>query len=384
MALLTALLASLHPDHDATRLWLSGSIASCALLGTVLSLRLYRLWQRQGSGLRLASALGLFAATTLVYEAAAPLAALALLPTRPGENFSGRIRSCAPLWSVLLALMGYQRIIAPWLQGAERHPVSLSAIHGLKVLASGFECSLANRLSHLIWKQASFAATNFSAWDWLLFAAAACALAWLARHASRDWRPLGRSFLLVGAAWWFLGYAPYFFDRTYTPSMFDLTNRVNLTSSLGAAMILIWLLSRLRAAVASWAISALAAAFLLAGWTSNAQWAKAYALQQETLANMTRTDAPGPVLVFGVAPSVGSATIFSAGYDLDHALLLRGSRVKAYLAEGRTRFGSDAAIVAPQTRLPYAGLLAFDAASGRMIPVTNARSGQAFLADISR
>ncbi|MDD5657266.1 MAG: hypothetical protein PHF00_08440 [Elusimicrobia bacterium] len=397
-ALLGALLAGLHPSHDSTRLWVSASIATTSLLGTVLALRLHNRWLERRDRAAQAAALAVFGAATLVYEAAAPLVLLAAwMPLRRARRqglswpraAKQTLGSCAALWSFFILIVAYQRLWIPWSSGLERHPMSLNPSHVLKVVASGLECSLGNRLLHLISRQASFALDFFGPPQWALLILAVAALAWLCIRLLRRAPALDSWTCGLGAAWFLLGYAPYFLDRTYTPSIFDLTNRINLASSFGAALILAWAFSRLRDA--AWPAARLAApallavlvsGFLLAGWSSNAQWSRAYSLQREVLRSLTaepQGSRPGPVLVFGVPGGVGSATVFSSGYDLDCALLLQRppSPLKAHLAQGVASFEPRAAVVGGFRGgdLPYANLRAYDHGTGTWTDLKGPKDG---------
>ena len=399
-ALLAALLAALHPAHDATRLWASGFIAPCALLGTLSAMRFYRRWLAGAAWPWLAAALVVFAAATLLYEASAPLVLLLLWTCYRRARSKGLaplpaclsgLRACSALWGLFLVLMATQRVLVPRLQGLERHPVSLSLGHAFQVLSSGLECGLGNRLLHLMSRQAVFAAGEFQPRDWLFWAAAAAALAWLLRRLAAAGEGRAEPWPILGAAWFVLGYVPYFFDRAYTPSIFDASNRVNLVSSLGAAWVLAWAWDRARASAwpalrrcATPALTLLAAGFLLSGWSSNAQWARAYGLQKKVLAALSegpQAGQAGPVLVFGVPGGVGSAPVFCSSYDLPHALLLRRGPggPQPYLAEGRVSFEPDAAVVGG-SRLPYRGLRAYDHAAGTWTALRGSRDGEAFLA----
>ncbi|MCX5797205.1 MAG: hypothetical protein NTY77_17075 [Elusimicrobia bacterium] len=393
LALVAALLAALHPAHDATRLWFSASIAPAALLGTLTAMRLYRAWRQNGGWARLAAALVIFAAATLLYEAAAPLVFLLAWPeyaaARPGRSLTqaGRAAAlrCVPMWGMFLVLMAYQRILVPRFMGLERHPVSLSLGHALKTLTTGLECCLGNRMLHLMSKQAAYAAGDFHSWDWLLLAAAAAALVWALRRSATPEPRLDGMIPAAAAIWIVLGYLPYFFDRAYIPAIFDARNRFNLSACAGAALLLAWVWNRAaiseRPVLRRGATPVLAAFLvwsLLAGWASNAQWARAYGLQQELLSALTqaRPARTGNILVFGVGPGPGSGMVFDSGYDLEYALRLRpdAGGLQALLAQGRVRFEPEAAVVGGK-RLPYRDLRAYDHQTRRWKDIRSAADG---------
>ncbi len=392
-ALLAATLAALYPNHDATHHWVTG--APQALAGTLWAVRA----SRAQSAPRRAAGAAVFLFCTMIYEAAGLLAFLpAILDfARSGPRAAARRW---PLPACLAAVFAYQRVLVPSLLGLSRHSMSLSAGHALQVVRAGLECTVFNRLTDMIWRSGLYAAVHFRADGRLFLAASAAAVVaaafWTLRRS--DSAPDGRLPRLA-ALFFLLGYAPYFLDAKYTPSIFDPTNRINMVGSLGGALALTWLVLRLRAARGPAAraagtvlLGASLCGFLLADQASNAQWSRAYALQQDVLAGLDPwiKTVPGPavVLLYGVPDRIGSGSVFESTYDFDGALRLRFRRpeLRGLVGSGRVRFDPGEAFysspgVAP---LSYARLYAYDGAARVFARIDGPAAGAAFLAALPR
>jgi len=381
-ALLAALLAALYPNHDATRNWLGGTIAACALAGTVFSMRFYARWLKSGSLRELLVSLAALIASALLYEAPVLLPlGLILVNARP-------LRRHVPLLAAIAAVLLYQRILS-WLAiGPERHGLSLDPVHAFKVMTAGFECTFFNRLVHLVGRSISFAWADFSPGEISLLLLSCLSLFVFCRRLLRaDPGAPPKMLLWLGLGFFVLGYAPYAFAARfgYVPAMFSESNRLNLQASLGGALIFAWCCARWRASGVPAAL--LLSAFLLATWSSNAQWTRAYSLQQEILGavgpHLGRT-APKHLLIFGFPNNVGSATVFQSTYDFDGALYLRYRRpdLRGLVGEGRVRFEEDSAVLRwyGETPVPYDALYAYRHSDGMFRQIRDRQDGEAFLA----
>lgn len=376
-ALLAALFVALYPNHDAARCWPSGLVAQGGLAGTLLALVAFR------TGRRAAGAL-LFLAAMLFYEAPSLLfAAVPFMAWLKERDVRKAAVSSWPLAAAFAVGALWQRVAVPLLLAAERHPVSFSPSHAFKVLGTGFELTFANRLAHGLARGAQAAAGAFSPAEWALFALAAAALAvWAARLAREAGTPPALPLLPLAGALFLLGYAPYFFDKTYMPTAFSANNRLNLTAALGGALVFAWIAARWRTGGPILAGS-LSAAFLLGNWASNAQYAAAYSIQREVLDSAQALLPPTAktVLLYGVPERVGAAVVFESTFDFDGALFLRGVRVTARVGQGRMRFDPDAAKLVwyGEGAVPYDGLYAYDHAARAVVPLASQAAGLAFL-----
>lgn len=379
-ALLAALFFALYPNHDAARCWPSGLVAQGGLTGTLWALRL------AGAGARAASA-AVFLAAMLFYEAPALLFLCAPLLAWLKDRRAGLKPAAAAAWPLAAAFLAgalYQRLLVPLALSVDRHPVSLSFGHALKVLGAGFEVTFANRLAHGLARGAQAAAASFSALDWAAFAFAAAALAAWAFLLAAEAEPSPAAPLLpLAGALFALGYAPYFFDAAYMPEAFSANNRLNLTGSLGGALFFAWAAARWRRGGPALA-GVLAAAFLLGNWASNGQYADAYSRQQEVLAAVEPLIPAGAktLLLYGVPERVGSAVVFESTFDFEGALSLRGKALKARVGQGRMHYEEDAAVLDWYGRdpLPYEGLYAYDHRAKRLERLPDAAAALAFAA----
>lgn len=377
-AALAAGLFLLWPNHDATRHWVALFSSPLALALTFEALRA-RKSSPVAAGLTVMFA-GLF------YEAAAPLALAPFALEAWRHRHHGWKRSLQEgLRGSFALLMGlgflilWQRILTPLLLHPERHPMSVSPVHAWKVLQAGLECSLLNRLWHLVWKHVAWASAAFGAAAWAAWCVASILLGRAADDCLAEETP-SKEPLALAAIVFLLGYAPYVLDATYTPVVFSATNRVNYVPSAGAALAAAWLLRRLFTAKVPWGRgTARATALLLPGvlllscWASNAQWAEASRRQAAILKDLAPKLAATPkgprtVLLFGLETFVGAAPVFNSTYDLDGALfVLRGDAdVKGLVGEGRMRFDRDKAVMTwfGETPVSYDGLYGYRADSG--------------------
>lgn len=377
-ALLAALLVALYPNHDAARCWPSGLVAQGGLAGTLAALVLFR------SGRRAVGAVA-FLGAMLFYEA--PSLLFAALPLAAWLRERDVKKALAPAWPLGAAFaVGclWQRVLVPLSLAAERHPVSLSPGHAAKVLGAGFELTFANRLAHGLARGAQAAAETFSPAEWALVILAAAALAvWAARLAKEAEPPRALPLLPLAFALFGLGYLPYFFDAAYMPTAFSANNRLNLTGALGGALFFAWLSARWRKGGPQLA-GTLAALFLLGNWSSNGQYAAAYARQQEVLAGVAPLVGPEvkTLLLYGIEERVGSAVVFESTFDFEGALSLRGKTLKARVGQGRMHYEPEAAVLNwyGQDPLPYEGLYAYDHRARRLDRLRDAEAGLAFSA----
>ncbi|MBI3298937.1 MAG: hypothetical protein HYZ75_12275 [Elusimicrobia bacterium] len=362
-ALLAGIFVALYPNHDATRLWPSGLVAQTSLAGTLWGLRLFRRRDRAAGCL-------VFLASMLLYEAPSLLVLTAPLLAWLKDRKSA-LRTTWPLLAAFTVGAAWQRVIVPLAFAVERHPVSLSPGHAFKVLGTGFECTFANRLAHFIAKGTQFAWGSFSAFDWAVCLLVAGALAVQAKSLAKRYEPPRASPALpLALALFLLGYAPYFFDASYMPTVFSANNRLNMTGALGGALFFAWLSGRWQKRGPVLA-GLLAAAFLLTGWTSNAQYAQAYSKQKEILDALEPQLPPDAkmILLYGFPERVGAAVVFESAFDLEGALALRGHRVKARVGQGRMRYEKESAVFVwyGEEKIPYDGLYIYDHATRAMI-----------------
>ena len=390
---LAALFFVLWPNHDAARHWICIYSSPAAM---ALTLEAVRMRRRRP----LASALTLIAGG-LLYEAAmtlalAPFFLEAWRARRRGlvPAIRSAAASCLPLLTGFTAVAVWQRALCPLWLHPERHPMSVHPGHALKVFYSGLECQVLNRLWHLLARQASWAWSHFSPFDWLAWLAAASGLAFLCPRllpaaADDEDAPALAISLFV------LGYAPYILDKDYTPAVFSPINRINFVPSLGAALLAAWALRRLgacggrRARAAALACAALFAAFLLATWPANAQWGEAARRQRQILDALAPRLGALPagratLLLYGFDNYIGTAPVFNSTYDLNAALaLIRGSRdVKALIGQGRVRFEDDRAVMSwfGDVDIPYKNLYIYRHDAGRFSAAPDRGAAEAFLA----
>lgn len=398
-SLLAAALAALYPTHDSTHHWITG--APFVLAGTLWAVRL----ARSRSTARHTAASAIFLFCSLIYEAASLLAFLPFLLDfarlrceRKSSAAAARV-SIARNWilpATLSIIVAYQRILIPVFRHVERHPMSLSPAHVLKVIQAGLECTVLNRLTDAIARASIYAGGHFGMSGWFFFFAGAGLLIALSLRMMKraEPRPPADLLLIVAASFFLLGYLPYFFDTHYTPSIFDANNRINMVASLGGAAAFAWLILRLRAAEKP-AIRALGAAlmcacftgFLIADQASNAQWAEAYTLQQRILDGVEPSLKTLPdsavVLLYGFPERVGSGVVFESTYDFDGALQLRAPRpgLRGLIGQNRTRFEKDRAVMSwfGETPISYDHLYAYDASSNLFQRIANEKAGNDFL-----
>ncbi|TBR25117.1 hypothetical protein EPO15_02735 [bacterium] len=374
-ALLAALFFALYPNHDAARCWPSGLVAQGGLAATLGALLLFRTHRALGA---LA-----FLGAMLFYEA--PSFLVAAVPLAAWLRERDLKKALLPAWPLAAAFaVGafWQRVLVPLTLAAERHPVSLSPSHALKVLGAGFELTFANRLAHGLARGAQAATGSFSGAEWALFALAGAALAfWAARLALEA--EAGPPLLPLAFALFILGYVPYFFDASYMPTAFSANNRLNLTGALGGSLFFAWACARWRRGGPVLA-GALAGLFLLENWASNGQYAAAYGRQQEILAAAVPLIPPDAktLLLYGFEERVGSAVVFESTYDFDGALSLRGARVSARVGQGRMRYDEDAPRLVwyGEAPLSYSGLYAYDHAARKMTALPGPAAAREFLA----
>ncbi len=402
-ALLAALFAALYPNHDATHHWMTDSAAPFALAGVLWAVRGFRAAQRGGSRFRRWAAGFVYAFSVLLYESSALLALLPAVLDFSDLRTEGRRasaagsealrRNVAPV-ALLAGAVAFQRAVVPALLSLESHPMSLSPSHAWHVFEAGFEITFLNRLCDMLFRATVYAGRSFGTGDFLIFVCFALPLAaWSFSWRRRLGDPAPR-LLTLTATFFVLGYVPYIFDAKYTPSIFDPTNRVNLTASLGGAAWWAWAAARLRASGRPQARSAGTAAtclllcgFLLADQVSGTQWASAARTQDQILSalvpRLRSVQGPANVLLYGAPDRVGSGSVFESMYDFDGALRLRAGRTdfRGLVGSGRARFEKSQVVYSwyGSTSLPYRNLYAYDASRDLLVRVGDSRAGNDFL-----
>lgn len=270
--------------------------------------------------------------------------------------------------------------------------MSLSPAHGFDVARAAFECSMFNRLTHLIARAGLWAVSNFTASDFGLSAVGAVLLAVALRSVAwKDAEGSVSPLPAVGLAFLFLGYAPYVLDSKYTPAVFDAGNRLNLVGSLGASCLLVWALSLLKTAGRRAGATALALTaafcFFFADRVSIAQWARASSRQEDILRRLVPAvericPEGGDILLYGFEERVGSAVVFESTYDLRGALSLRRAcpGLRAWVGQGRVRYESGGAVLSWFLEFPlsYDRLYGYDARSGDLARLAGPETGEAF------
>ena len=402
-ALSAAVLAALYPNHDATHHWMTNSVAPLALAGTLWAVRAWRRGEREGSAVFRVTALLSYLFFALLYEASA---LLALLPAvleawrlhregrSPVSAAKGALSRHWPPAACLAAVVAYQRVLIPAILHSEKHAMSLPLMHVWKVFQAGVECTLLNRLTHLVARSAQYALREFGGLDWLAFSLAALLLAGWDRAAARTSERPSEALPVLAAAFFVLGYAPYIFDPTYTPTIFNPTNRVNLVASLGGAAFWAWLTARLRTAerprtrtLGGVLSILLLSGFLLCDQVSGLQWARAAGLQREILSGLdpllAGVEGPVDLLLYGIPERIGSGTVFESTYDFNGALRLRTARedLQGRVGQGRVRFEKGRAVLSwyGETPLSYERLHVYDASRKNLVRIPDKAAGDAFL-----
>ena len=339
LALATAALYAIFPSHAATHQWFA-AVFDPAMALYAVSLWLYAKRLAGGGRSWLISALAVFLAGALTYEAVVPLGLLwpaldFLRERRGGAGRSIALRSAAlrswPIAGAMLAVLVYQVAVHALLPRVLSRGISVDPLFALKVLGRGVECS-STGLVHLLWKSAG---TFPTFWGWpesAALAAAAAAAALLVRFAAAPARSqeagadLGEWSILAGLLF-AAAYAPYAVsaDR-YLPHIFDVQNRINAPGSLPAAMLAAAGLARLRRAGRPWApVLALALLTSVALCVSGrAEWRASWRLQQRILADVGQhadSFPQGPVILVLKAPEkLGNAPVFDQDWAFDAAL----------------------------------------------------------------
>lgn len=320
LAFLAALLYALYPNHAGARFW-NNQIHPAQFFFAAGMLAYTR-----GA---LASCLLLLAVSGLHYEAYLPLFLLAplldILRRRPWTK-------AWPVLALAAGLLAFNILVQKAYPLAFSRKLLFDPAFALSVLGKGIECST-NGVLHLF----VTVLPDAGKLPLLLLLALLPAAALLARECGRVslksapfrlWCA-GAAVLLVA------GYLPYAFsaDR-YSPHIFDLQNRLNAASSLGAAMLLAAGLSRLKGRAGQAAMAGVFAAFLFVNWQEGRAWAAASRAQDDILAAIREKAPPGPaVVILDAPPQVERAPVFQIDVEFDAALRLlvspnlRGSRL---------------------------------------------------------
>jgi hypothetical protein len=405
-ALLAGVFSALYPNHDATHHWMTDSAAPFALAGVLWAVRAFRGARRDGSCVRQCAAGVIYVFSALLYESSALLALLPAVLEFRDLLFRDRavfvaaresiLKNAAPI-SLLAGVVVFQRIIVPEFLGLEAHPMSLNPAHAAHVFQAGFECTFFNRLVDLMFRSSRYAVRSFGIVEWIIFACSALALAAWELSSRKLSESPGGLLPVLAITLFVLGYAPYVFDAKYTPSIFDPTNRVNMTSSLGGAAWWAWLAGRLgcsarqrvrRAGAVGTCL--LLSGFLLADQVSGVQWAGAAETQRSIMSDIVPRlrPIPGPaaVLLFGAPDRVGSGSVFESTYDFNGALRLHSGRndLLGEIGSGRIRFEKKEAVLNWYGSRPfsYERLYAYDASRRLLIRIADQRAGEEFMRDL--
>ena len=385
LALLAAALALMCPNRAVTHVWFANSGQTVALVLALAGLILALDWIETRRLGRLGGAMACYLASVLTYESAAfmPLMLAGGLLVRAVH--SGRTvraaaletaRDLSPFAAALALALGWQRVgVKVLFGGSNPKAMGLSAAHVLKAFGAGFEC-VANRILDICSKSARPAFAEMS-WTsillWALFASAASFL--LRPRKTAEGAVLKTA--LAAALGGFLGaYAPYAASAAYMPQIYGMMSRTNGSGALVAGLLFatgIYALKDSRAKAAL--LAAVVGAFTWTNWHIEGQWARAWSVQKEILAQAAPQSAglpQGATVILKAPHFVGDAVVFDASWDFPPALRLAArrpdlnglvlSRMMAFTEKGLVeKVGGGL-----ENLTPYGNLYLFDYASERL------------------
>lgn len=347
LALIAAAVFAVYPNHSSTLHWLSVPFAAtAAAFAGALLLQLSA--ASEGRILPAILSAALLAAAVLTYEAVLPLVvlmpALSVLSLRREGRSSSESRrralaAFAPCLLAALAVAAYQQVLIPQLFPlGQSRPMALDALHALKAYGRAFECSSTALLALL--GDALRRAWQAGLWPLALGAPALAAAAlgtWRAlppadnRSLREDWE-----WPASALAAWAASYAPVAVSaQGYMPHVFDEQNRLNAAGTVGASMLLAWLLRRAAPArpatarAAPWLLAGFLSLSALIGWVAGWDWARSWRLQTRILSGLVRETAAiqGPASIVLDAPrTIGNAPVFHADWEFDCALKVATGR----------------------------------------------------------
>lgn len=350
LSFLTACLYILYPNHGGARFWNNQIHPSHLFFGAAMYF--YARWMTERKTWQTASYVALLLLSGLNYEAYVPLCLFApflglLHATTAGLPWRKALRVALleawPVFATTLAVLAYNVGIQKAYPNTISRGLIFEPAFAWKVVGKGIECST-TAILHLFWTILPSAVRDLGAVLAVGALPAAAFVAWLvfARPVSaKDARATRVVWLLGALVLMVAGYLPYAFsaDR-YVPHIFDAQNRINATSSLGAAMLLALGIVRIgKAALARAALFTTLAVFMTINWYTIHEWGKARSIQMDILAGV-RGHLPElggrPVIITLDAPTHHGFTVapvFPIDVEFDRALRilvhkdLRGSIV---------------------------------------------------------
>jgi hypothetical protein len=363
LSLLCAALVVVFPTHAVTHLWLSSSALIVTANLTLASLLLHLRWieERRTRDLLLGQALYLVG--VLNYEVAAflPLMLFGALLAREGRLKEIFLKHLPYAASLGLALL-WQRAVVSLVLHRNPRAVGFSAAHAFKAYQAGLECVL-NRAVDVMHRMIPVAWSGIGAGALLGALVIAALAAWAIHNDEEIPRPAVRTALGAAAGCFVGAVAPFAASADYMPMVFGVMSRTNGLIAMSAgilwacALALALANSRARAAL----LGLLVFSMTLADWGSALQWARAWTLQQEIVAELSpkAKDLPkdSVILLEGVPATIepGGALAFGAHWDIGPALRLATGRhdLAADAAGGETRFTKDAVEVRAGIRYAY-------------------------------
>jgi hypothetical protein len=350
LALTAAALSALYPGAFIEHIWLSNSSQVLTNVLSLAAMLLHLDWIETGARRRLVLGQGLYLLGGLFYESCffAPLllaGGLSAARVRDGWSWRRALARTAlemlPFGLTLAAVVGWQWAgvrLVPGGCNPKSAEWSFSWTHFLRAYGAGFEC-LTNRVVHAAALTLRGACREFGLGRWLAWGAASAAL-WAALvdgSVGGDAPAKMRTAAGAGLGAFVGGYLPYAVHSAYLPQMFGIMSRTNGCGAWAAGILLACLLHALRRAGGTgfrrWSGAALAlvlGAFLWTDWQFARQWAEAWRIQREVLAECVRRAPALPqgstVLLADFDHVHGWAIVFDAPYEFRNALRISTGR----------------------------------------------------------
>lgn len=375
LALAAAALALMCPNRSATHFWFSNSPQAVSLVLVLASLLAQLNWLESRKRLWLVLAQAAYLLSVLSYESTA------FFPLMLAGGLFFRARSSIlRLWPYAVSLVIvvlWQKIGVSFFLGISNpKSIGMSAEHFLKAFGAGFEC-VSNRIFHICWKSAPEALRQFGFKHAFLGSAFTV---FLAAKLSKDAQPLSshsfRTALGIAAAGFVGAYAPYALSSDYMPQIYGVMSRTNAGGAFVAGLFFATGIFALRRPLARRALFTLViGAFTWTNWASAAQWAGAWSLQKDILAQAgplaAKLPAQATVLLTGAPSFVGHAIAFDASWDFAPALRLTTKRqdLSGNVVSSRMSFEKDGIYDKADGRrklYSYGNLYLFDYAKGTM------------------
>jgi hypothetical protein len=326
LSFLTALLFAVYPNHSSSHHWFA-AVATAALPLLALSLERYSAYLEMESQAALAISVLAFAAATLTYEAVLPLAALhVFLDYLRRRDLKKSLKRCWPILAAAVFLVVYQNTIEGFFHEKSRRGLALDWGFALRVIGDGIECA-STRILHLLWVYVPKAVFELPFKFWVVGGAPllVLVLACLKTAPPKDARTpvallwAGAGFLVTLACYAIFGLSA----QHYAPQMFSDQNRLNAVPSIGSAMMLAALLSRLPKKTLNAALATILILFTVVNWRTGWDWKMAWDMESQVLSAMKPKllALPGPAMISveGAPHGVGPVPVFG-GWSMDAAV----------------------------------------------------------------